>query len=96
MAKYVFPGADASMPLNWVIEKLESGGFEIESVETLGIHYSTTIFRWYENWLKNKDQVVAKYGVRWYRIWEVKLFNSTFWPTLPSLRDKEVLRCTKL
>ncbi|KAJ3359261.1 hypothetical protein HDU91_004972 [Kappamyces sp. JEL0680] len=71
MAKYVFPGADASMPLNWVIEQMERTGYEIESVETLGLHYSTTIFRWYENWMANKDKVIEKYGVRWFRIWEV-------------------------
>lgn len=72
MAKYVFPGADASMPLNWVLEQMERNGFEIESVETLGLHYSTTIFRWYENWMANKEKVVEKYGVRWFRIWEVR------------------------
>lgn len=73
MAKYVFPGADASMPLNWVIEQMERAGFEIESVETLGVHYSATICRWYENWMDNKDKVVEKYGVRWFRVWEVRL-----------------------
>ncbi|KAJ3272334.1 hypothetical protein HDV01_005768 [Terramyces sp. JEL0728] len=77
MAKYVFPGADASMPLNWVIEKVEKAGFEIESVETLGVHYSTTIFRWYENWMNNKDKVIEKYGLRWFRIWEFFLAYST-------------------
>ncbi|KAI8816484.1 S-adenosyl-L-methionine-dependent methyltransferase [Fimicolochytrium jonesii] len=77
MAKYVFPGADASTPLNWYIEQLERAGFEIESSETLGVHYSTTIYRWYSNWLKNKDKIVAKYGVRWFRIWEYFLAYST-------------------
>lgn len=71
MAKYVFPGADASMPLNWVIEELERGGFEVLNCETLGVHYSTTIFRWYENWMSNKAQVIENYGVRWFRVWEV-------------------------
>ncbi|KAJ1336631.1 hypothetical protein BSLG_007413 [Batrachochytrium salamandrivorans] len=35
MAKYVFPGADASMPLNWVIEQVERAGFEVESSKLL-------------------------------------------------------------
>ncbi|KAI8900416.1 S-adenosyl-L-methionine-dependent methyltransferase [Globomyces pollinis-pini] len=77
MAKYVFPGADASPPLNWVMEQLERAGFEIESCETLGVHYSTTIFRWYENWMKNKEKVIENYGVRWFRIWEFFLAYST-------------------
>lgn len=77
MAKYVFPGADASMPLNWVIEQLERAGFEVQSTETVGLHYSTTIFRWYENWMKKKEYIVGKYGVRWFRVWEFFLAYST-------------------
>ncbi|WVR03754.1 hypothetical protein IAU60_000749 [Kwoniella sp. DSM 27419] len=69
MNKYVFPGADASLPLGWVIKQLESANFEIKSVDVLGVHYSATIHRWYLNWVSNKDKVVAKYGERWYRIW---------------------------
>ncbi|OCF31141.1 sphingolipid C9-methyltransferase [Kwoniella heveanensis BCC8398] len=69
MNKYVFPGADASLPLGWVIKQLESANFEIKSVDVLGVHYSATIHRWYLNWVSNKDKVIAKYGERWYRIW---------------------------
>ncbi|PVV03307.1 hypothetical protein BB560_002220 [Smittium megazygosporum] len=77
MAKYVFPGADASCPLYWVINKLETAGFEIKSVNTVGIHYSATIGRWYENWMSNKDSITSKYGKRWFRVWEVFLAWST-------------------
>lgn len=77
MAKYVFPGADASMPVNWVIEQLERAGFEVASTETLGVHYSATIYQWYQNWMKNKDTTVNKYGIRWFRIWEFFLAYST-------------------
>ncbi|GLB41154.1 putative mycolic acid cyclopropane synthetase [Lyophyllum shimeji] len=77
MNKYVFPGADASCSLGWVINKLEGAGFEIKNVDVLGVHYSATIFRWYKNWLSNKDQVVAKYGDRWFRIWAFFLAYST-------------------
>ncbi|KAJ2071021.1 hypothetical protein GGH13_003629 [Coemansia sp. S155-1] len=73
MAKYVFPGADASCPLNWVISQLETAGFEVRTVETIGIHYSVTLGRWYENWMKNKDQIVKSYGKRWFRVWEIFL-----------------------
>jgi cyclopropane fatty-acyl-phospholipid synthase-like methyltransferase len=77
MAKYIFPGADASCPLAWVINKLECAGFEVHSVDTIGVHYSATIWRWYQNWLKNKNTIVKKYGMRWYRIWEIFLAWST-------------------
>jgi sphingolipid C9-methyltransferase len=71
MAKYVFPGADASAPLNWVLEQAERAGFEVLQTDTIGVHYSATIYRWYLNWMKNKDKIISKYGVRWFRVWEV-------------------------
>ncbi|KAF8874443.1 S-adenosyl-L-methionine-dependent methyltransferase [Infundibulicybe gibba] len=77
MNKYVFPGADASCSLGWVISKLEAAGFEIKNVDVLGVHYSATIFHWYKNWVANKEKVLAKYGDRWYRIWAFFLAWST-------------------
>ncbi|KAF8816423.1 sphingolipid C9-methyltransferase [Phlegmacium glaucopus] len=76
MNKYVFPGADASCSLGWVIGKLESAGFEIKNVDVLGVHYSATIYRWYKNWISNKDSIIAKYGDRWFRIWSFFLAYS--------------------
>ncbi|KAK7205754.1 S-adenosyl-L-methionine-dependent methyltransferase [Myxozyma melibiosi] len=77
MNKYIFPGADASTPLGFVIDKLEGAGFEIASVDTIGVHYSATLWKWYRNWMANKDNVVNKYGIRWFRIWEFFLAYST-------------------
>jgi len=77
MNKYIFPGADASTPLGFFISSLESAGFEIKSCDTAGVHYSTTLWKWYRNWLANKEKVEAKYGNRWYRIWEYFLAYST-------------------
>ncbi|GAA5833328.1 hypothetical protein JCM3766R1_005470 [Sporobolomyces carnicolor] len=76
MNKYVFPGADASCALNWVIGRLEKAGFEVTNADVLGVHYSATLHRWYENWITNKDKVLAKYGDRWYRIWLYFLASS--------------------
>lgn len=77
MNKYIFPGADASTPLGFVIDKLEGAGFEVKAVDTIGVHYSATLWRWYRNWMGNKDLVEAKYGKRWFRIWEYFLAYST-------------------
>ncbi|KAI5795251.1 S-adenosyl-L-methionine-dependent methyltransferase [Geopyxis carbonaria] len=77
MNKHVFPGADASTPLGFFINALEGAGFEVKHVDTIGVHYSATLWRWYRNWLGNKDKVVAKYGERWFRIWEFFLAYST-------------------
>jgi len=76
MNKYVFPGADASASLGWVIKEVEAVGFEVKHIDVLGVHYSATIWRWYKNWLSNKDKVVAKYGEKWYRTWTFFLASS--------------------
>ncbi|SMR57478.1 unnamed protein product [Zymoseptoria tritici ST99CH_3D1] len=77
MNKYIFPGADASTPLGFFVDKLEGAGFEVKAVDTIGVHYSATLWRWYRNWMANKEKVVAKYGDRWFRIWEFFLAYST-------------------
>jgi sphingolipid C9-methyltransferase len=69
MAKYIFPGADASCPLGFVVSQVERAGFEVHRVDNRGVHYAATIRKWYDNWKSNRDAVVGKYGERWYRTW---------------------------
>lgn len=73
MAKYVFPGADASCPLGFVVSHAERAGFEVHRVENTGPHYAVTIQKWYENWKRNEAAIVAKYGQYWFRLWSVFL-----------------------
>jgi len=80
MGTYVFPGADASCPLGWVINQLEGTGWEIRSVETIGIHYSATIKRWYDNWMSNKKKIIDSYGEEWFRKWAMFLAWSVISP----------------
>ncbi|KAJ9217429.1 hypothetical protein DTO166G4_1060 [Paecilomyces variotii] len=75
--KHIFRGADASTPLAYYVSCLEAAGFEIKGVDTVGVHYSATLWRWYRNWLGNADKVKATYGQRWFRIWELFLAYST-------------------
>jgi cyclopropane fatty-acyl-phospholipid synthase-like methyltransferase len=77
MGKYVFPGADASCPLGFVVNHLEEAGFEVHRVENCGVHYSITIRHWYNNWKSNKAAILKKYGENWYRKWLVFLGWST-------------------
>jgi cyclopropane-fatty-acyl-phospholipid synthase len=77
MNKYIFPGADASVPLGMYINLVEDAGFEVKSVDTIGVHYAATIWRWYGTWKSNKGEVVAKYGEKWYRIWLYFLASAT-------------------
>ena len=69
MNKYVFPGADASPPLSSMLKAMEKAGFGIYSVENISIHYSLTIRRWHDNWVRNAEAVRQSYGERWYRLW---------------------------
>jgi cyclopropane fatty-acyl-phospholipid synthase-like methyltransferase len=68
MNKHVFPGADASTPLGFYVDQLEKAGFEVKGLDTIGVHYSATLWRWYRNWIGNREKVEAKYGARWYRV----------------------------
>jgi cyclopropane fatty-acyl-phospholipid synthase-like methyltransferase len=78
MSKYIFPGADASLPLSFVSGQLEKAGFEIRSIDNVNVHYGMTIHRWYRNWEKNREAVVRAYGERWYRLWHLFLAWSVF------------------
>lgn len=77
MNEYIFSGADASMPISWDLQRMEKVGFEIHSVENIGIHYSKTINYWYDNWMSNKDKVLEKYGQETFRMYEIFLAWST-------------------
>ena len=77
MGRYIFPGADASCPLAFVVSQLERAGFEIHRVENMGVHYAKTIEQWYKNWVSNKENVLSKYKSWWYRIWSMFLAWST-------------------
>lgn len=73
MSKYIFPGADASCPLGFVVSQLERAAFEVHRVENCGSHYAVTLEKWYENWKRNEAVTVAKYGERWFRMWTMFL-----------------------
>lgn len=67
--KYIFPGADASLPPSTMLKTLEKAGFEVHAIENISGHYAWTLRAWYANWNKNRQAVLAAYGERWFRIW---------------------------
>jgi cyclopropane fatty-acyl-phospholipid synthase-like methyltransferase len=73
MNKYVFSGADASLPLGKMVTAMERAGFEIHSTENVSVHYAATIQRWHMNWQRNRATILASYGERWYRLWNLFL-----------------------
>jgi cyclopropane fatty-acyl-phospholipid synthase-like methyltransferase len=73
MNKYIFSGADASLPPSEMCKAMEKAGFEIHSMENLSVHYELTIRRWHENWVKNRSSILQAYGERWFRLWNLFL-----------------------
>jgi len=55
---------------------------------------SATLHRWYENWITNKDKVLAKYGERWYRVSiHLSLSLSLLFPALLETDEFPDLNC---
>lgn len=88
MGENIFSGADASTPLAFLVEALQSANFEVVHLENIGIHYSHTIHRWYYNWMRNEAYINEHYGNRLFRLWQLFLRwsvdiaaqgNSTCW-----------------
>jgi cyclopropane fatty-acyl-phospholipid synthase-like methyltransferase len=69
MAKYIFPGADASLPVAQMLAACEKSNWEIHTVDNISIHYCYTIKKWHDNWLAHEAAIKASYGERWFRIW---------------------------
>ena len=42
MNKYIFPGADASLPAASMLKPMEKAGFEMHSMENITHHYGWT------------------------------------------------------
>jgi sphingolipid C9-methyltransferase len=70
MNKYIFPGADAALPLSSMLKVAEKSGWEVQGVENVSLHYTQTLRLWRRNWESHKDRIVAQHGERWYRIWQ--------------------------
>jgi sphingolipid C9-methyltransferase len=73
MNKYIFPGADASLCPSAMLASMEKAGWETHTVEGIGNHYAITLKKWHDNWVSNKEKILAAYGERWYRIWNLFL-----------------------
>jgi len=69
MARYIFPGADASLPLSRMLLAAEEAGFEVADVENMSCHYVRTLRAWRDLWVSNSDAIRKAYGERWYRLW---------------------------
>ncbi len=70
--KYIFPGG-VIPSLREIISLLPDYQFYTLDVESLRMHYVRTLQCWRENFLKNREKVVEKYGEEFARMWELYL-----------------------
>ncbi|VAH38589.1 unnamed protein product [Triticum turgidum subsp. durum] len=75
--EYIFPGGCLPSLGRVVSAMTTSSRFCIEHVENIGPHYYTTLMHWRDNFMTNKDQVLALgFDEKFMRIWEFYLIYS--------------------
>ena len=75
MTKYLFPGGN--MPSIAQIGAAVEKSFVMEDWHLIGPDYDKTLMAWFENFDSGWDQLKAKYGERFYRMWKYYLL---YWP----------------
>jgi cyclopropane-fatty-acyl-phospholipid synthase len=71
-AKYIFPGG-YNPALSEIVAASERVKLIASDVETLRVHYAHTIQHWYDRTVAAKEQIVAMYDERFYRMWTLYL-----------------------
>jgi cyclopropane-fatty-acyl-phospholipid synthase len=67
-AKYIFPGG-YSPALSEIVRASERVPLIVADVETLRRHYAYTLRAWYARVVAHRDDIVAMYDERFYRMW---------------------------
>ena len=72
ITRYIFPGG-YTPSLSEVITPIENANLIVSDIEVLKLHYSHTLRHWKENCIKNKEQIIKMFDVRFFRMWEFYL-----------------------
>ncbi|HWW63176.1 MAG TPA: cyclopropane-fatty-acyl-phospholipid synthase family protein [Sphingomonadaceae bacterium] len=75
VAKYIFPGGYIPA-LSEVAPVVEKAGLWLTDLEVLRLHYAATLEHWYERTQAARDQIIALYDERFFRMWEYYLAAS--------------------
>ncbi len=67
-AKYIFPGG-YNPALSEIVRASEPTRMFLTDVEVLRLHYAYTLHEWYRRTVAAKEQIVALYDERFYRMW---------------------------
>ncbi|MBP2278114.1 MULTISPECIES: class I SAM-dependent methyltransferase [Sphingomonas] len=71
-AHYIFPGG-YNPALSEIISANESLRFMVTDVEVLRLHYAYTLDDWYDRAVAAREQIVALYDERFFRMWQFYL-----------------------
>ena len=72
ISKYIFPGG-YTPSLSEIVPSIEKSGLIISDVEVLRMHYSHTLRNWKERFLGKKEEVLAMFDEKFFRMWEFYL-----------------------
>ena len=72
ISKYIFPGG-YTPSLSQVVNPIERSGLIISDIEVLRMHYSHTLRHWKERFLGKKEEVLAMFDEKFFRMWEFYL-----------------------
>jgi len=75
ISKHIFPGGYVPS-MSEVLPAIEKADLWLDDVETLRLHYATTLRHWYERFQSNRDKVAAIYDDRFVRMWRFYLVAS--------------------
>jgi cyclopropane-fatty-acyl-phospholipid synthase len=73
--KYIFPGGYIPS-LAEVLPAVEKAGLLVRDIEILPMHYAHTLRHWRQRFVARKDEAVALYDERFFRMWEFYLAGS--------------------
>jgi len=73
--KYIFP--NSMLPSLRQLTSAFEGLFVMEDWHNFGWSYAKTTFAWHRNFVRNWPKVAARYGDRFYRMWEYYLLSGS-------------------
>jgi cyclopropane-fatty-acyl-phospholipid synthase len=72
LEKYIFHGSDCPMLSN-IQRAIEETGLISTDIEVLRLHYAWTLAAWLERLQLHREEVIRRWGARFYRMWEFYL-----------------------
>src|SRR4051794_9898225 len=73
--KYIFPGGYIPA-LSELVSEAEKNRLIVSDVEGLRFHYAHTLEEWYRRTVAHKEEIIALYDERFYRMWEFYLVGA--------------------